>query len=516
MHQFDVTKHILTTTSTDREIGHTFGLSKNTVRRYRNILDAKQVVWLDVEHGGPTFLASLFQGPRSGGRRKVTPDLAALDQELRLPAMTLQLWWEKYRRADPDSALSYSHLAAKLAEYRAKLPTDMRQYYRPGEQVAVDYSGKLPSYIDAITGQPVAVQLFVGILSHSSLIFATCTPTQRVPDFLKAHVEMFAYFGGVPAMVVCDNLKSGVLKAGKTPVFQRSYLDLARHYTMLIRNTRPRRPRDKAPVESAVRIVQQRVLAQLHDQTFYSLDALNAAVRTLLDELNARPMQKDGRSRRHRFEALEQTALRPLPSTPYSYAEWFTVTKVPRDYHVKVLGHFYSVPHALIAARVDAKVEGDTVEIFHDRRSVVLHRLASGLGGHTTDPTHQPESHRVQANRSPEGMLAWAQSAGPNVIRFVRVQLERPQPYLGLPACDEVQRLSAKHGTALVDRMAGDALAMKSPKATTLRRLVARAAKDRQLAEESGGAKVTSTSRTAQRPSHVRGARAIVGVPNAQ
>lgn len=527
MQQFDVAKFILTTTATDRELGHTFHLSKNTIRRYRDLLNQRGVAWAEIEREGPAFVEDILHAGRSSGRHKHTPDLAALDQALRAPAQTLQLWWEGYRKADPRHALSYSHLAAKLAAYRAALPAEMRQGYKPGEQVAVDYSGMLASYMDEATGQPVSVQVFVGVLPHSSLIFCTCTPTQRVPDFLSAHVQMFNYFQGTPAMVVCDNLKSAVLKAGREPVFQRSYLSLAQHYMMLIRNTRPRRPRDKAPAESAVRIVQQRILAVLSQESFGSLDDLNARMRVLLDGLNHRTMKKYGQSRRERFLQTEAAALRSLPAEPYVYAEWTTVPRVPRDYHIPLLGRFYSVPHRLIGQRVDAKVHDGEVQVFHQRICVATHRLSSDLGGHTTDPDHQTEAHRSYAGRSPEGLRAWAESAGPHIKKFVEAQLARTQPYLGMPACEGAQRLAAKHGTAFVDRMCAEAAAMQSMKITTLQRLVARAAKERLAAlpatrtsghSRSNGGTARGRAhgtRAASRPAHVRGSAAIVGVPHA-
>jgi len=527
---YDICQFILTTAASNAEIAHTFSVSKTTVRRYRQILENAEVTWPAVQQGGPQYIEPLLRRGRSEDRRKVTPDLATLDQALQAPGMTLQLWWERYRKADPRGALCYSHLAAKLAAYRDRLPTEMRQHYRAGQQMAVDYSGMLAAYVDPDTGQPVTVQVFVGVLPHSALIFAMCTPTQRVPDFIAAHVQMLQYFGGVPSMVVCDNLKSAVLKAGERPVYQRGYLAFAQHYSLLIRNTRPRRPRDKAPVENAVRIVQQRILAQLNDETHHSLEALNARVRVLLDELNHRPMQEHDKSRWERFAEQEQAALRPLPAEPYTYAEWTTVGKVPRDYHIPVNGHFYSVPHGLIGERVDAKVGDGVLEVFHRRVKVAHHPVSSVTGGHTTDPSHQTEDHRSYASRSPEGLQAWAQSAGPHVLRFVQTQLNRTQPYLGLPACERIQRLAGKHGTALVDRACGDAIAMQSVKATTVERLVAHAAKawrapsqghapERQRGSRAShraargprDGSASPAAAPAEKPAHIRGAAAIVG-----
>jgi hypothetical protein len=105
-----------------------------------------------------------------------------------------------------------------------------------------------------------------------------------------------------------------------------------------------RRPRDKAKVEAAVLIVERWILARLRNQRFFSLTELNAAIRVLVDELNARLMRKLGASRREFFESIDRPALLPLPAEPYQYAEWRRARVAP-DYHIEVCRHFYSVHH---------------------------------------------------------------------------------------------------------------------------------------------------------------------------
>ncbi|BFI95488.1 MAG: IS21-like element ISPsy14 family transposase [Rhodanobacter sp.] len=496
MQTYDVVRLILTTTLSDREIAASVGVSKTTVGRYRQLARAKALVWKNIAELGPLALQERLNRPRSGGRRKEVPDLSLLHDQLQAKGMTLQLLWEDYKRENPDTALCYSHLAAKLRRFRHTLPTVMRQHHVPGERVFVDYSGLRPYYLDATTGHKVPVELFVGVLGASSLMFAMCTATQQVPDFLRAHVAMFEYFGGLPQVLVPDNLKSAVTTAGKTPKIQRAYADLARHYGLAVLPTRPSHPRDKASVEAGVKFAQHRILARLRHQHFYSLDELNAAVAALLDEANGRAMAKDGVSRRQRFEQLERAALRPLPPEPYVYAEWLVVPTVPKDYHIPVAGHFYSVPHGLIGQRVEVRVTDDTVEVRHRQKTVAHHPRNPATGEHTTATAHQPEAHRAQAERTPDGMVAWAKEAGPHVLRFVRHQVNRAQPFQGLPACDKVRSLARKHGTAVLDRAAQATFELGSPKITTLKRVL----------DNQATAQEASTI-TVPRASHARGAR---------
>jgi hypothetical protein len=360
--------------------------------------------------------------------------------------------------------------------------------------VFVDYSGLRPYYFDRTTQKKTFVELFVGVLGASSLIYATCTPSQKAPDFIKAHVKMLDYFGGVPMVVVPDNLKSAVVKTGKTPTIQRAYADYARHYAMAVVPARPYKPKDKAVAEASVKVVQQRIVARMQSQRFYSLEEVNAAVALFLDELNNRPMVKDGQSRRARFDALERPALRPLPDQPYEYAEWVPVPTVPRDYHVAIDGHFYSVPHRLVGQRVDARVLDATIELFHEHHLVARHSRSHVTGAHTTAPGHQPDAHRAQAERTPDGMVAWSKESGAHIHRFIKAQLDRAQPYLGLPACDTVKRLAERHGTEVINRACQSALELRTPTVSALRRLVSTA---------------TTPVKAEPRSSNARSARAI-------
>ena len=194
-----------------------------------------------------------------------------------------------------------------------------------------------------------------------------------LPDWIGSHTRAFAFFGGVPNAIVCDNLKSGVTKPlWFDPTVNRTFEDMAAHYDTAVLPTRVRKPRDKAKVEVAVQVVERWILARLRNRQFFSLAALNATIAALLRELNDRPMRQIGKSRRELFDALERPALKALPPAPYQYAEWKRA-KVHPDYHVEVDRNFYSVPHQLIGRKVEVRLTLKTVEIFHDHRRVASH-----------------------------------------------------------------------------------------------------------------------------------------------
>ena len=130
---------------------------------------------------------------------------------------------------------------------------------------------------------------------------------------------------------------------------------------------RPAKPRDKAKVEARVLVAQRWILARLRDHTFFSLTALNAAIRARLDALNDRPLQQLGVSRRAVYARLDRPALRPLPTARYVVAQW-TPCRVNIDYHVEVERHPYSVPYQLLHEQVEARYTATTVELFYKGR----------------------------------------------------------------------------------------------------------------------------------------------------
>jgi transposase len=323
----------------------------------------------------------------------------------------------------------------------------MRQHHVAGEKMFVDYAGATLDVVDPQTGEVVTAQLFVAALGASNMTYAEATWTQGLSDWTGSHGRAFAYFGGVPAQVVSDNLKSGVTRACfYEPAVNRTYADMAAHYDTAVVPARPRKPRDKAKVEVAVQIAQRWIVARLRNRRFSSLSELNAAIRELVDRLNDRVTRHLGASRRALFEQIEKPALRPLPSVPYVFAEWKQRT-VGLDYHVEVEKHYYSAPHGLLREKVWARITARTVEIFHKGARVAAHVRTSGNRQHTTVRDHMPSSHRRYAEWTPEKLRVRAAGIGPCTGALVEVILrERRHPEQGFRSCLGILRLARTHG----------------------------------------------------------------------
>lgn len=378
--------------------------------------------------------------------RRPRPDWAAMHRELRRPGVTLQLLWEEHRAVHPEG-YGYSRFCELYRVWEARLSPTMRQSHVAGERMFVDYAGTTLEVIDGSTGEVMTAQLFVAVLGASNYTSAEATWTQGLSDWIGSHTRTFAFIGGVPTMVVSDNLRSGVTKACfYEPAVNRTYAELAAHYNTAIVPARPYRARDKAKVEVAVQIATRFIIAKLRNRQFFSLPALNAAIAELVAQINNRASRHLGASRRVLFEELERSALKPLPAEPYVFAAW-KECRVGLDYHVEIEKHYYSVPHQLLREKVWARITARTVEVFHRGKRVAAHMRSSSNRKHTTVREHMPSSHRRYADWTPERIRRQAVAIGRHASALVEIILrERTHPEQGFRACIGILRLARTYG----------------------------------------------------------------------
>jgi transposase len=262
---------------------------------------------------------------------------------------------------------------------------------------------------------------------------------------------------------VSDNLKAGVTRACfHEPMVNRTYADLARHYSTAILPARPYRPRDKAKVEVGVQIVGRWILARLRNRRFFSLAALNDAVRDLLVDLNNRDLRSWGRSRRALFDELDRPALTPLPEEPYEYAEWKRC-RVNLDYHVEIAKHYYSVPYSLVRQEVEVRITQKTVEIFLRGKRVASHLRSTLPHRPTTVAEHMPSSHRRYRDWTHERIRCEAVKVGPDADTLIDVILRsRPHPEQGFRSAIGILGLVRRYGSERVDAACARALLLNA------------------------------------------------------
>lgn len=394
----------------------------------------------------------------------VAPDFAAIHQELKRKGVTLQLLWQEYREGNEGlRTYAYSQFCERYRRFAKTLKRSMRQTHYAGEKLFVDYAGQTVPITDALTGEIVPAQIFVAVLGCSNYTYAEATLSQQLPDWLASHVRTFAFMGGTPAVVVPDNLKSGVDKACRyEPEINKSYEELAAHYGVAVIPARPYHPKDKAKAEVAVQIVERWILAVLRRRTFFSLAELNDAISALLTQLNTKPFKKLPGSRLSAFETLDQPALRALPAQGYEYAQW-KKARANIDYHVEYEGHYYSVPHTLVGQVVDLRVTARTVECLHNNQRVASHVHSLRRGTHTTVDEHMPKSHQAHMQWTPGKLLNWAIGIGPATKDIVQHQLtNKPHPEMGYRSCLGLLSLARKYGNDRLEAACRRAVAIGS------------------------------------------------------
>ena len=447
-----------------RDIGRSINKSPSTVGETLAKFAVSGLDWpLGADLDDAALEERLYQKVPADGDRPPTPDWAAVIRELRrrdYHVTRLELWKE-YRQANP-SGFEYSWFCQELEQWLSTIEPVMRQTHKCGEKCFVDYTGDKVPIVDAVTGEVTEAEVFVGAMGASSYTFVKASRSQSLPDWIAAHTEMFGFFGVCPAILVPDNLRSGVSKAEfYEPAINPTYNEMAKHYGVAVLPARRLHPKDKAKVEGAVLIVEREILAPLRKRTFFDLASLNEAINELQEILNDRPFQKLPGNRREFFEREERPVMRALPTDPYEFGLWKRA-RVHIDYHVQVDGHYYSVAHHLVRQAVETRMTASVVEIFHLNIRVASHRRSFVKGGHTTLREHMPASHRAVSDWTPEKVLDWAGKVGPSTNAAARQLLERRQhPEQGVRSCLGLLSLK-KYGRERLERACTRALSNAS------------------------------------------------------
>jgi transposase len=403
--------------------------------------------------------ALLYGGPTPGGQVRAEPDPVWMHTERQRKGVTLALLHLEYLEEHPDG-LRYTAFCERYRKWTKAQRLSMRQVHRVGEKLFVDYSGDKPSVTDPNTGGVREAEFFVATLGASNYTFAEATWSQALRDWTASHVRALEFFGGVPAVVIPDQLRSAVSGPHRyDPDLNRSYAELADHYDTTVIPARPRKPKDKAKVENAVLVAQRWILARLRNEVFFSLAALNERIAELLAEFNARPMKGyRNQSRRERYELLDRPALNPLPVHRYVYAHW-SKTRVDRDYHVNVDEHFYSVPYQLVGEQVETRSSASTVEVYYRDRRVASHRRSHEVDGVTTVREHMPKAHQEHADQSPSRLVARGAKIGPRTERLITDILDsRRHPEQGYRVCLGILALEKRYGAERLEAASHRAL----------------------------------------------------------
>ncbi|KGJ97953.1 IS21 family transposase, partial [Thalassotalea sp. ND16A] len=402
-------------------------------------------------------LAKLFypQADIRQSSRFELPDWPYVRKELSRKGVTKMLLWEEYCTQFPNRCYSYSQFCDRFLHWLKKQKRSMRQIHIAGEKLFVDYAGQTMPVVDPHSGEIRFAQIFVAVLGASNYTYAEATYSQTLQDWLGSHVRAFEFFGGVPEIVVPDNLKSAVTKACRyDPDTNPSYQQLADHYGVAVIPARPYKPKDKSKAEVGVQIIERWILAVLRHQTFFSLAELNHAIKILLEQVNNKPFKQLPGCRAEAFAELDKPALNPLPKHPYQFID-IKPAKVNIDYHVQYDKHHYSVPHHLVGEKVMLHASDSLLQILFQNNVIASHPRKHHPGT-STEPAHMPKRHSKHQQWTPERLTRWGADLGDNVKCWVENQLKSKQhPEQAYRSCLGLLNLSRSYPTERLNTACG-------------------------------------------------------------
>jgi transposase len=417
-----------------RTIARALKISRPVVKEYIDKIHSSELDYATINNIDDDTLLQIVEGTNKSNSdryRALRSKFEYFLKELKRTGVTLERLWQEYLDEHPDG-YSYSQFCYHFQVWRNTSELTMHIDHKAGDKMFVDFTGKNLQIVDKKTGEIKDVEVFVAILGASQYTYVEAVETQKKHDWIKVNQNAFYYFGGVPKAVVPDCLKTAIKNPDKyEPDINPEYADFARHYQITILPARPSRPKDKALVEGAVRIVYARVFAALRNQIFYSLEELNQAVWQELERHNNTPMQKLKISRKQLFNELEKACLKPLPAEKYIIRNFKTI-KAQFNYHVYLSEdkHYYSVPYRYRGNRVRVIYTDSVVEIFYKNRRIAFHKRDYTPNGYTTVPEHMPSHHRIVSDWNPQRLINWARNIGEHVetvVSYILANRQHPE-----------------------------------------------------------------------------------------
>lgn len=353
----------------------------------------------------------------------VEPDFEKISAELGKKGVTIKLLWEEYRdRCINDNKIfyQYSTFRKKMSEYTTANQATMHFNHEPGKKIEVDWAGQTINIFNPIDGTISKAYLFVGVLPFSQYTYAEFTTDMTQESWINVHVNMFNYFGGSTPIIVCDNLKTGVIKNDKLDIILNKYYDeLANYYNSAVIPADPRKPKGKATAEGMVGKLTTQIIGRLRNEIYNSVYEANLECMQILSAFNQKPFQKLAGSRYGLFINEEKKHLQPLPKIPFEYGEW-KMAKVQKNYHITVLKQNYSVPYKYIGQTLKIKITSKMVYIYDNLELVTTHiRLRGRNYQYSTVESHLPETHIKANNWNGEYFRSWAKIIGPSTFIVV-------------------------------------------------------------------------------------------------
>jgi transposase len=338
--------------------------------------------------------------------------------------MTLVFLWNRYKKRCLDEekkCYQYRQFCELYAQWCEENYETFHFSAVIGQKMEVDFAGKTFKMTDSLTGEIIVIVVFVAVLPYSQYIYAEGMVSTKESQWIEVNNNAIRYFGGVPALVVCDNCKQAVLanKDWIEPELNRDYAEWAEHNNTVILPAKVKKPKFKSSVENAVGILEKGFFHDLEERQYFSLGQFNRDLREKLDRLNREPFKKKEHDRYYYWEE-ERQELMPLPSTQYQYMERRTA-KVSSDFHVRYDNAYYSVDKAFLHKKVSIRATASTVKIFSlEGKFISEWPRAVRKGQWSTNPDHLPADYKNFPEWNATYFIKKAMTVGPNTVDAIR------------------------------------------------------------------------------------------------
>ena len=413
-----------------REIAEELSVSKSGVNKFLAAFKECKTLSYPLPEGITNYgIAAAVYGQKAAtvGRdlSYEMPDYEAVAKDMSSRKnMTLVVLWNRYAKKCRDCGLkfySYRQFCENYAKWCEENKETLHFNAVIGQKMEVDFAGKTFQMVDHLTGEVQEIVVFVAILPYSQYIYAEGMISTKEPQWIAVNNNALAYFGGVPALVVCDNCKQAVVanRDWIAPELNKDYAEWAEYNHTVILPAKVKKPKYKSSVENAVGILEKGFFHDMEEMDCFSLEQFNRDLWKHLDKLNSAPFTKKPHSRRYYWDE-ERRELMPLPPVPYEYMERRTA-KVSSDYHVRFDNAYYSVDRAYLHKEVLIRASATMVKIFSKEGAFICEwPRATAKSQWSTDPNHLPANYREISEWNGTYFTRKAMTIGPNTGEVIK------------------------------------------------------------------------------------------------
>jgi len=441
----------------NRQIAATLSLNRNTVNHYLRSLKSsdrpiKALLKLD-NHA----LEALFSPKTTINNDRFSALMTffeTMHPQRHHPGFTLQYHYQLYAEQTQD-AYSYTQFTTHYQRRYKQAKGSMKLEHQAGKELYVDFAGKKLEVTDPATGEVSQIEVFVATFPFSQYTYVEACKSQKREDFIQCLNNALKFFGGVPAAIVSDNLKSAVTRSSKyEAVINKTFKDFALHYGCAVNPTRSYAPQDKALVENAVQLTYQRIYYPMRKMNFFSIEELNKQIQSHLKDYNDVLFQRKEASRKELFQSVESSLLRGLPQNTYQVKEYARAKVQKMGYiYFSADKTYYSVPYRYIGSQTQIQYTAKYVEVYYRNQRIALHNRVMSKGAYITNKNHLSSTHRAYSQWSPKYFADQGGKIGVNVELFMTgLFLQGDYPEINYKRAMGILQLAKTYGNERVDK----------------------------------------------------------------